>query len=193
MKNVPETDKKVIFSDTDTLSSFLWRDAFGYFLKLFRELGIEVVIPQIVVDELEYSERTRERLAKPIKNLERQGKLQIQEIMSGTNAYYTYLHLTEEEDMGNGEAAALSMVTHSEGKASVASNNLSDIGKYVRKNRIDLWTTARIISECEKKGILTEERAEKLWIKMKEDGLYLPSDNYSDYVEKITGEKQTKE
>lgn len=178
-------NSKVIFSDTDTLSSFLWRNAFGYFLKLFDKLGMEVIIPQVVLKELEYSKRTREHLARPIKNLEKQGKLQIRDIEDGTNVHYTYLYLTEEEDMGNGEAAALSMATHSESSASVASNNLSDIREYIENNKIDLWTTARIIYECELNKIISNDRAEELWKKMLEDGLKLPFENYSDYVRKL--------
>ena len=185
MKRVSKDNRKVIFSDTDTLSSFLWRNAFGYFMKLFDKLGMEVIIPQVVLDELEYSARTREHLARPIINLEKQGRLQIQDIIVGSGEYRTYCYLKEEEDFGKGEAAALSMATHSDYTASVASNNLSDIWEYVEKNKIDLWTTARIIYECELNEIISNSRAEDLWKKMLEDGLKLPFENYSDYVKNL--------
>ena len=177
--------KKVIFADTDTLSTFLWRGQFGYFLKLFEKLQIEVIIPQVVLDELEYNKKTQERLAFPIKRLEKQGKLKILDIDVGSAEYYTYLQLTEDEGMGKGEAAALSMATHSECEACVASNNLSDISNYVRANNIDLWTTARIIRTCELENIMKKERAEELWKKMVEDGEWLPVENYNDYVNNL--------
>lgn len=177
--------RKVIFADTDTLSTFLWRNQFGYFLKLFEKLQIEVIVPKVVLDELEYSKKTRERLAFPIKSLEKQGKLKILDIDVGSEEYYTYLLLTEEEGMGKGEAAALSMATHSEDIASVASNNLSDILDYVKEKNIDLWTTARIIRMCELENVMKKERAEELWKKMKEDGEWLPFEKYSDYVENL--------
>lgn len=177
--------RKVIFADTDTLSTFLWRNQFGYFLKLFEKLQIEVIVPQVVLDELEYNKKTRERLAFPIKSLEKQGKLKILDIDVGSEEYYTYLLLTEEEGMGKGEAAALSMATHSEDIASVASNNLSDILDYVKEKNIDLWTTARIIRMCELENVMKKERAEELWKKMMEDGEWLPFEKYSDYVENL--------
>lgn len=177
--------RKVIFADTDTLSTFLWRNQFGYFLKLFEKLQIEVIVPQVVLDELEYNKKTQERLAFPIKSLEKQGKLKILDIDVGSEEYYTYLLLTEEEGMGKGEAAALSMATHSEDIASVASNNLSDILDYVKEKNIDLWTTARIIRMCELENVMKKERAEELWKKMMEDGEWLPFEKYSDYVENL--------
>ena len=119
-------------------------------------------------------------------------KLQIIDIEAGTAEYHTYLYLTEEEGMGKGEAAALSMAKHSEYIASVASNNLSDIWEYVEKNKIDLWTTARIIYECQLEEIMTKESAEQLWKKMVEDGDRLPFDNYNEYVKRKKGENKTR-
>lgn len=177
--------RKVIFADTDTLSTFLWRNQFGFFLKLFEKLQIEVIIPQVVLDELEYNKKTREILALPIKRLEKQGKLKILDIDVGSAEYYTYLRLTEDEGMGKGEAAALSMATHSKDVASVASNNLSDIWNYVKDHHIDLWTTARIIRTCELENIMKKERAEELWKKMVEDGEWLPFSDYNDYVKNL--------
>ena len=55
--------RKVVFADTDTLSSFLWSDNFNFFLRLFEKLQIKVIIPRQVMDELEYSPRTKARLA----------------------------------------------------------------------------------------------------------------------------------
>lgn len=155
MKCVSDNVKRVIFADTDALSSFLWRGRFGLFLKLFE-------------------------------------KLQIIDIEAGTAEYHTYLYLTEEEGMGKGEAAALSMAKHSEYIASVASNNLSDIWEYVEKNKIDLWTTARIIYECQLEEIMTKESPEQLWKKMVEDGDRLPFDNYNEYVKRKKGENKTR-
>ena len=40
MKCVSDNVKRVIFADTDALSSFLWRGRFGLFLKLFEKLQI---------------------------------------------------------------------------------------------------------------------------------------------------------
>ena len=131
---------------------------------------------------LRFPDRTLRHL---IQSVSKQGKLKIQDIDAGRPEYYTYLQLTEDEGMGKGEAAALSMATHSKDVACVASNNLSDIQEYVKNNHIDLWTTARIIYTCELENIMKKERAEELWEKMVEDGERLPFENYNDYVKNL--------
>ena len=45
-------ENKIVISDTDFLSSFLWRDQFGIVTKLFAKLGMDIVIPQAVIEEL---------------------------------------------------------------------------------------------------------------------------------------------
>lgn len=47
---------KVVFSDTDTLSSFLWRNAFGYFLKLFDKI---LMLPQKNIEHTAISQKWR--------------------------------------------------------------------------------------------------------------------------------------
>lgn len=59
--------KKIVISDTDFLSSFLWRKQFGIVIKVFARMGMDIVVPQAVMEELEYSVRTRERLAGDIR------------------------------------------------------------------------------------------------------------------------------
>lgn len=180
---------KVVFSDTDTLSSFLWRNAFGYFLKLFDKMEIGIIIPRMVLEELEYSSRTKEHLARPVKEFAKRGKIKIEDINAASKEYRTYCYLTEVEDMGRGEAAALSMATHCNVTASVASNNLTDIKSYAERNGIEIWTTARIIRECELEGIISRTRATELWKKMLEDGLKLPFKSYIEYLDNLRVEK----
>ena len=56
---------EIVISDTDFLSSFLWRNQFGIVTKLFAKLGMDIVVLQAVIEELGYSTRTRERLQTP--------------------------------------------------------------------------------------------------------------------------------
>lgn len=45
-------ENKIVISDTDFLSSFLWRNQFGIVTKLFAKLEMDIVIPQAVIEEL---------------------------------------------------------------------------------------------------------------------------------------------
>lgn len=175
--------KKIVFADTDILSAFLKRGAFGYMLKVFETLDMEIIIPQQVVDELEYSPRTQALLAQPIHREAEKHTLAIMDIEIFTPEYDLYVEMTEKQRKGSGESAALSMAICSEDDAALASNNLRDVMDTAQKYEIELWTTARVFYTAEQKGIISRERASDLWKKMKKDGERLPFDTYEDYLQ----------
>lgn len=180
--------KKIVISDTDFLSSFLWRNQFGVVVKVFACLGMDIVVPQAVMEELEYSVRTRERLAGEIRRESRRkdkrqgkGSVFIRDIEMFTQEGECFEELRK--TIGKGEAAAISMVLHAENEmACLASNNLKDVRGYVEKNKIELWTTADVIAKAVEFEVLTEKAANKLWKRMCEDGLWLPEDTYTAYT-----------
>lgn len=180
-------ENKIVISDTDFLSSFLWRDQFGIVTKLFAKLGMDIVIPQAVIEELGYSIRTRERLQIPLIRLNNKkekmrgaGDIYIRDIDPFSDMGIKYNEL--KESMGQGESAAISMLLYSEEKsACLASNNLKDISKYVEDYGITLWTTADVVVKAEELGIITHEYAINLWDKMLKDNLYLPENSYEEY------------
>ena len=180
-------ENKIVISDTDFLSSFLWRNQFGIVTKLFAKLGMDIVIPQAVIEELGYSIRTRERLQTPLIRLDNKkekvqgaGEVYIRDIDPFSDMGIKYNEL--KESMGQGESAAISMLLYSEEKpACLASNNLKDISKYVEDYGITLWTTADVLVKAEELGIITHESAINLWDKMLEDNLYLPENSYEEY------------
>lgn len=185
--NAPVKGDKIVISDTDFLSSFLWRNQFGIVTKLFAKLGMDIVIPQAVIEELGYSIRTRERLQTPLIRLNNKkekvrgaGNIYIRDIDPFSDMGIKYNEL--KESMGQGESAAISMLLYSEEKpACLASNNLKDISKYVEDYGIILWTTADVLVKAEELGIITHESAINLWNKMLEDNLYLPEGSYEEY------------
>lgn len=94
----------------------------------------------------------------------------------------TYYELCDIMDAG--EASALALAKHSERKAVVASNNMRDIAEYARENNIELWPTAKILQKAVDLKIMTMDSANKLWKKMKKDGLRLPSyDTFEAYYQ----------
>lgn len=102
---------KIVISDTVFLSSFLWRNQFGIVTKLFTKLGMDIVVPRAVIEKLEYSIRTRERLQTPLIRLNNKkekvrgaGNIYIRDIDSFSDMGIKYNEL--KESMGQGESAA---------------------------------------------------------------------------------------
>lgn len=178
----------IVVSDADFLSSFLWRNQFGVVTRLFAELEMDIVVPLAVIEELGYSVRTRERLQSPLIRLNNKkdkipnnGSVYIRDIDPFSDMGLKYKKL--KESMGQGESAAISMVLYAEDKiACLASNNLKDIGQYIKDYGITLWTTADVLVKAEELGIITHELAVNLWDKMYEDNLRLPERTYEAYI-----------
>ena len=184
--SVIATHEQVVFADTDTLSAFLWRGAFNYLIKLFQKYGIEIIIPQQVIDELKYNLRTQQNLAAPVLMEIKKKTLVVKDIEICTKEYATYTDLTQNKALGSGESAALSMALHSDKPASIASSNLRDVRKIAEANHLKIWTTATVIRACVDENIMTENRATELWKKMIENNVKLPYATYAEYVEKGT-------
>ena len=189
MNNTAEKSE-IVISDTDFLSSFLWRNQFGIVTKLFAKLGMDIVVPQAVIEELGYSTRTRERLQTPLIQLNNKknkvhgvGNIYIRDIDPFSDMGIKYKEL--KESMGQGESAALSMLLYAEDEtACLASNNLKDISQYVKDYGITLWTTADVLVKADELGIITHKFAINLWDKMWEDNLYLPESTYEEYIKR---------
>lgn len=189
-KRVNDTadESAIVITDTDFLSSFLWRNQFGIVTKLFEKLKMDIVVPQVVIEELGYSVRTRERLQTPLIQLNNKkekahgaGSVYIKDIDPFSDMGTKYEEL--KKSMGQGESAAISMVIYAEEEtACLASNNLKDVSQYVQGYGIALWTTADVLVKAEEFGIITHESAVKLWDKMYEDNLRLPERTYEKYI-----------
>ena len=136
--SVITTHEQVVFADTDTLSAFLWRDAFNYLIKLFQKYGIEIILPQQVMEELKYNLRTQQHLADPVLMELKKGTLTVKDLEILTAEYVTYIDLTEKKALGSGESAALSMAIHSSRPASIASSNLRDVRKIAEENHLKI-------------------------------------------------------
>lgn len=183
-------ESAIVISDTDFLSSFLWRNQFGIVTKVFAKLGMDIVVPQVVMEELGYSIRTKDRLQTPLIRLNDKkekahgaGNVYIRDIDPFSEMGTKYEEL--KKNMGQGESAAISMALYADEKtACLASNNLKDISQYVEDYEIVLWTTADVLVKAEELGIISHESAVKLWDKMYEDDLWLPERTYEEYIKR---------
>ena len=173
---------QIVYADTDTLSSFLNRNSFNYFLKVFEAMDAEVTISKIVLDEL-YNGKKKELRKYTIERLKQTKRITIEDIEPFSEEDDTYAQLSE--TMGKGEASALALAKHSKRKAGVASNNMSDVANYAKANQIELWPTGKILRYAVDLEIMNMKQADELWKKMKADGLKLPMyDTFKEYYDK---------
>ncbi len=180
----PGRQNRVIFNDTDVLSSFLCVNSFKTVLDVFAHKGYEPVIPLVVLDELKATAKTRQLLAKPIEAEIRKGTVYTEDIMLGTEVFDTYMDFKNRQGLGDGESAALSLAIHTPGSA-IASNNLRDVEKAVGEYHLELWTVPDIVHYAKEHSIITENRAGELWKKMVQYGRRLPCDTYQEYLQKL--------
>ncbi len=162
MRKEPEQKKRVIFNDTDVLSSFLCVNSFKTVLDVFEHKRYKMVVPLVVLDELKATSITRQLLAKPIEAEIRKGTINTEDIMFGTKEFDTYMEFKNQQGLGDGEAAALSLAIHTP-QAAIASNNLRDVKRAVEDYHLELWTVPDIIHYAKEHNIITENRASVLW------------------------------
>lgn len=177
----PDRQNRVIFNDTDVLSSFLCVNSFRTVLDVFAHKGYKPVIPLVVLDELKATDITRQLFAKPIEAEIRKGTIHTEDIMLETEVFDTYMDFKNQQGLGDGESAALSLAIHTPGSA-IASNNLRDVKKAVAHYHLELWTVPDIIHYAKEHHIITGHRADGLWKKMVQHGRRLPYNTYQEYL-----------
>lgn len=138
----PNEKIQVVYSDSDTLSSYLNRGKFEFFMQVFERMDIEVVIPLKVKDEL-CRGRNKEIRKAAIDQMIRTKRIRIHDFQDGEPEAETYYELSQK--MGQGEAAALALAKNSKRRCVVASNNFSDVIAYAKENYIELWPTTEIM------------------------------------------------
>ena len=166
------------FFDTDCLSSFLWVKEESIILNIFAG---RIVIPKVVMDELS----AVGHLYAKLQNYINSGRVDVEDIAVGDEAYVYYEKFTLDPDegyrtIGNGEAAALALAKTKKGI--VASNNLRDVKKYVEALGIKHITTADILDEALRRGLIDEAKGNQIWAKMIAKRRKLPTNTFSDYL-----------
>ena len=171
---------KDIFIDTDCISAFLWVGNESLLSQLYPG---RVIMPKPVYDEI-----NRPILAwmkARVDSMISAGKLMVVEISSGTEEFDLYYKLTENPDEGHkiigaGEAASIALAKVKNGI--VASNNFNDILTYINKYSLEYTTTADILVDAYKKGILDEKQGNAIWANMLRKKRRLGAASFSDYL-----------
>ena len=153
-----------LFFDTDCISAFLWVRNESLLAQLYPG---RIVIPRPVYNEL--SNPRIVHLKVRIDALVSTGQAEIVKIIVGTQEYNMFYKLTVEPDkgqklIGKGEAAPIALAKENGGI--VASNNLSDIGDYVKEFQLKHITTGDILVEAYNKGLITENEGNTIWASM---------------------------
>lgn len=102
----------------------------------------------------------------------------------GSREHTRYIELKNNyEFMGNGEAAVIAL-THENGGV-IASNNLSDVRRYVEEYDLNLITTAFILAKAYEKGVKTRKELDGIWKDMIKNGRKrsLPAKSFTQYYQ----------
>jgi predicted nucleic acid-binding protein len=173
---------KIIFFDTDCISSFLWTKSENLLVDCF---GNNMVLPKQVYEEITKVLHLKQRVDAMINA----GHLSIEDIPLESECNNLYLDLTDISRssrlplIGRGEAAAIVLTIKRKGI--LASNNLRDVAYYVHLYGIQHISTPDIIDLLVNKGALTKDEADAIWIQMISKRRKPPFDTYSDYLMSI--------
>lgn len=169
-----------LFFDTDCISAFLWVRNESLLAQLYPG---RIVIPRPVYDEL--SSPGIIHLKVRIDAMVSAGQAKIVEIVVGTEEYNMFYRLTVEPGkgqklIGKGEAASIALAK--ENRGIVASNNLRDIGDYVKEFQLKHITTGDILVEAYSKILITEDEGNAIWSSMLTKRRKLGAASFSDFL-----------
>jgi predicted nucleic acid-binding protein len=171
---------KELFFDTDCISSFLWVKQENLLLQLYKG---RIVLPYQVFIEL--SNPSIPHIRRKISALCSNGDVSTMEIMLGTEEYRLFDEIAisppkGEVVLGKGEAAALALAKVHNGI--VASNNLKDIKRYIKKLKLNHIATGDILVEAMNRGLIDEKIGNEIWDNMLSKQRLLPAETFSDYL-----------
>lgn len=169
-----------LFFDSDCISAFLWVNEQNLLTLLYPGM---VVIPKPTYDELSYptTPHLKQRIDYLINN--KQASLLTINVDSETYALYQKLTTSPDEGhkiIGPGEAASIALAKTNNGI--VASNNLKDISSYISEYGLRHITTGDILTEALKKGYISEDDGNTIWVAMLAKRRKLGASSFSEYI-----------
>ncbi|NCB42810.1 MAG: hypothetical protein EOM59_09340 [Clostridia bacterium] len=169
-----------LFFDSDCISAFLWVGEQNLLTLLYPG---KLAIPKPAYDELAYP--TTPHLKQRIDSLINNKLATLVTINVDSETYELYHKLTNSLDngqkiIGPGEAASIALAkTHN---GIVASNNLSDIRFYIDKFELKHITTGDILIDALKRGFITEDEGNMIWMSMLKKRRKLGAESFSEYM-----------
>jgi predicted nucleic acid-binding protein len=175
------TDK--LLFDTDCISAFLWVKEENILFKLYPG---KIILPKPVFNEL--TNPSIPHIKRKVKELCLNGDVTTKEILVNTEEYKLYYELAilpskGEKIIGKGEAAAIALAKTYNGI--IASNNLKDISKYIKKYQLEHITTGGILVAALNEGYIDEQTGNQIWTNMISRRRMLPTPTLTEYLKTI--------
>lgn len=173
---------KVVFFDTDCISSFLWTKTENLLVHCF---GSDMIIPRQVYNEISKVPHLLSKVDVMISN----GNLTVEDIFVNSEEYELYLKLTTYNSsslmplIGKGEAAAIAL--SKKNSAILASNNLRDVKYFVELYGLKHFATHDIMHKVVSDGIISIGQADSIWIQMVAKRRKLPYPTFTDYLNNL--------
>lgn len=181
MRKKSMTDK--LFFDTDCISAFLWVKEENILFKLYPG---KIILPKPVFNEL--NNPSIPHIKRKVNELCLSGDVTTKEILVNTEEFKLYYELAisppkGEKTIGKGEAAAIALAkTHN---GIIASNNLKDISKHVKKYELEHITTGGILVAALNEGYVDEQTGNQIWLNMINKRRMLPTPTFTEYLKTI--------
>lgn len=173
---------KVIFFDTDCISSFLWTRTEWLLIHCF---GNDMIIPRQVYNEISTVAHLQQKIDVMVSN----GNLTIEDLLVGSEENNLYLDLTDYTRsitlplIGKGEAAAI--VLSKKNNGILASNNFRDVKYYVELYGLNHISTSDIMYKAYNDGLISVSEADSIWTQMVAKRRKLPFSTFTDYLNSI--------
>ena len=169
---------KLIFFDTDCLSSFLLVNRRFLLTNLYKG---RIIVPVATYNEI-FSKPPFFVLINEFKKFVDEAEVEIRDIDNDTEESRLYFELTQNTSfaIGKGEAAAIVLAKQLNGI--LASNNYSDVIRFVREFNLEHISTDLILMEALHRGLIDERIGNSIWKEMLGRNIKLPPGSFSDFL-----------
>ena len=181
---------KSIYFDSDILSAFLEINR----TDLLENEFSQIIISDVVKEEL-FNPNTPQIIKSNLQNLLDKDFVEVIKVEIDSDEF-EYIFLFEIDPIngkiiGEGESATIALAILNEGV--VASNNLKDICVYINKYDLSYITIPMILVNSYNDDLINKKEADDIWVKMLNNGIYLPDNSFSEYFKWENIDKKCKE
>lgn len=164
-----------IILDADFISSFAWVNRLDILESLYSKR-------MIILDEVLVELDRVPHLASKVNLSIRNGHIKHEEMFADSPEALQLGKLLETGKYGRGEAACMAYMTQHAGI--LGSNNLSDVKAFCIQYNRQLLTTANVLHQAFKKGLIGLDEADGIWGDMILKKRKLPASSFSEYMSK---------
>lgn len=165
-----------IILDSDFLSSFAWVNRLDILEGLYSK---QMIVLEEVLEEL----RRVPHLASKVELSIEKGHIRSETMVADSPEALQLATFLESGRYGTGEASCMAYLTQHDGI--LGSNNLSDIKTFCIQNKKQLLTTADVLRQAHKTGLITLAEANETWVGMVSKKRKLPASSFTEYLSTI--------